>query len=45
MKVCAENGARHIIPHIYTAIVDKETGRTRLEDIRALQNAVKEVLG
>ncbi|QHZ50579.1 KDGP aldolase [Paenibacillus larvae] len=45
VKVCAENGARHIIPHIYTAIVDKETGRTRLEDIRALQNAVKEVLG
>lgn len=28
VKTCLENGAEIIIPHIYTAFVDKETGRT-----------------
>lgn len=45
VRVCVENGAKHIIPHIYTAIVDKVTGRTRLEDIRDLESAVQDVLG
>jgi 2-dehydro-3-deoxy-phosphogluconate aldolase len=28
VEVCAENGAKIIIPHIYTALVDKTTGLT-----------------
>lgn len=36
VEVCAENGARRIIPHVYTSIVDPATGLTRLEDVRQL---------
>lgn len=40
VKVCAQHGAERIIPHIYTSIVDRETGRTRVEDVKALFQSV-----
>ncbi|GAA4832643.1 2-dehydro-3-deoxy-phosphogluconate aldolase [Paenibacillus vulneris] len=36
IEVCAANGAEHIIPHVYTSIIDKATGLTRIEDVREL---------
>lgn len=35
-KIALDAGVKKIIPHVYTSIVDKETGQTRIEDIRAL---------
>lgn len=40
LRVCAENGAERIIPHVYTSIVDKTTGLTRLSDVRELTRAM-----
>lgn len=39
-KVCLENGAEEVIPHIYTAFVDKTTGRT---DPKLVKNALDEL--
>ncbi|UFJ39100.1 KDGP aldolase [Brevibacillus humidisoli] len=40
VQVCLENGMEQVIPHVYTAIVDKSTGLTRIEDIRQLLRAI-----
>lgn len=40
LEVCIKNGAEQIIPHVYTSIVDKATGLTRLEDIRELMQII-----
>ncbi|QOT00163.1 oxo-acid lyase [Brevibacterium sp. JNUCC-42] len=42
VRVCIANGATEVIPHIYTSIVDKTTGLTRLEDVQALRVALAE---
>lgn len=36
VETCRENGAQMIIPHIYTAFVDKSTGRTNPQDVASL---------
>lgn len=41
IEVCVENGADYIIPHIYTSIIDKATGLTRIEDVRELARFCK----
>lgn len=33
---CLENGAKQVIPHLYTSIIDQETGETTLENIQQL---------
>lgn len=40
IKACLQPGIEQIIPHVYTSIVDKATGYTRIEDIRQLQKAI-----
>ncbi|WP_232697290.1 KDGP aldolase [Brevibacillus daliensis] len=35
--ICEEHGSTEVIPHIYTSIVDKETGLTRIEDVKAIK--------
>lgn len=42
VRVCIANGAKEVIPHIYTSIVDKTTGLTRVEDVQALRVALAE---
>ncbi|PCN44163.1 4-hydroxy-2-ketovalerate aldolase [Brevibacillus laterosporus] len=44
VRICIENGAREVIPHIYTSIVDKATGLTRIEDVQAVKAALAEWL-
>lgn len=41
VKVCANHGAKLIVPHIYTSIIDQESGLTRIEDIEALIKAIR----
>ena len=36
VETCAANGAQTIIPHIYTAFVDKRTGRTNPDEVADL---------
>lgn len=40
LEVCIKNGAEQIIPHVYTSIVDKATGLTRIEDIQELMQII-----
>lgn len=40
VEVCLEAGVQQVIPHIYTSIVDKETGLTRLEMVEELLAAI-----
>ncbi len=40
VKTCLENGAKVVIPHIYTAFVDKDTGVTNAKDVAALTQAL-----
>lgn len=44
VETCLEAGARVVIPHIYTAIVDPDTGLTRPHEAAALLAEVKRVL-
>lgn len=43
VEVCLEAGVQQVIPHIYTSIVDKETGLTRLEQVEELLAAIAHV--
>jgi 2-dehydro-3-deoxy-phosphogluconate aldolase len=36
VEVCLKNGAKEIIPHVYTSIVDQVTGLTKMEDVKEL---------
>lgn len=36
VKVCLEEGVKTVIPHLYTSLVDKETGETKPEYIKEL---------
>ena len=36
VQTCLENGAQIVIPHLYTSLVDKDSGETRISDIERL---------
>jgi 2-dehydro-3-deoxy-phosphogluconate aldolase len=36
VQTCLDNGAETVIPHLYTSLVDKETGKTEVEKIQQL---------
>lgn len=36
VQECAQWGAKQVIPHIYTSIIDKKTGLTRISDVLML---------
>lgn len=36
VRTCLENGAELVIPHLYTSLVDKETGKTKVSGIKEL---------
>lgn len=40
VEKCAECGAEQIIPHIYTSIIDKQTGLTRISDVTMLVDSL-----
>lgn len=35
-RIALNAGVKRIIPHVYTSIIDKETGKTKVEDVRSL---------
>ncbi|MFY2157204.1 KDGP aldolase [Cytobacillus firmus] len=36
VQTCFDNGAETVIPHLYTSLVDKETGKTEVEKLQKL---------
>jgi 2-dehydro-3-deoxy-phosphogluconate aldolase len=44
MKICLDSNIPRVMPHIYGSIIDKETGLTRIEDIRKLYEIVKKLV-
>ncbi|GLC86920.1 KDGP aldolase [Lysinibacillus piscis] len=36
VKICLDNGAETVIPHLYTSLIDKETGKTEVTKIQQL---------
>ena len=44
MQIILDAGVKKVIPHIYSSIIDKETGNTRIEDVKKLMEIVKELV-
>lgn len=43
LKIILDAGVKQTIPHVYTSIIDKESGCTRIEDVKTLMSIVKEL--
>jgi len=43
VKIALDAGVPKVIPHVYSSIVNKETGETIVEDVRELLDMVKEL--
>ena len=44
LQIAVDAGVKKIIPHIYSSIIDSETGNTRPEDVKVLFELTKKVL-
>ena len=44
LRIILNAGVKKIIPHVYSSIIDKETGCTRTEDVKALLDIVKKLV-
>lgn len=44
VQIAVDAGVKKIIPHVYSSIIDKETGDTRPEDVKALLDMMKNTL-
>lgn len=45
MKIALNAGVKKIIPHIYSAIIDKSTGATRSDDVKQLLAMTQKLVG
>lgn len=45
LKIALDAGVKKVIPHIYTSIIDKETGATRTEDVKQLLAITQKLAG
>src|SRR5699024_721345 len=43
VAIALEAGVQTIIPHVYSSIIDKTTGKTRVEDVKKLYDIIKRV--
>lgn len=43
VKIALDNGVKKVVPHVYTSIVDKETGDTKVEDVKTLLKIMKKL--
>lgn len=44
LQACLQAGVAQVMPHIYSSIIDPQSGNTRPEDIRLLMNIVKDLV-
>lgn len=45
LKVCIDAGCQKIIPHVYSSIIDKETGMTEVDKVKEIYEIVKKLVG
>ncbi|UNK20605.1 KDGP aldolase family protein [Paenibacillus sp. N3/727] len=43
LRIALEAGVHKVIPHVYTSIMDSETGKTNIEDVRELVGIMKKL--
>ncbi|KAF1299488.1 2-dehydro-3-deoxyphosphooctonate aldolase [Enterococcus sp. JM4C] len=44
VQIAVDAGVKKIIPHVYSSVIDKETGDTKVEDVKALVAMMKNTL-
>lgn len=44
LEIAVAAGVKKIIPHVYSSIIDPGSGATRIEDVKALYEMIKEVV-
>ncbi|PEF04422.1 2-dehydro-3-deoxyphosphooctonate aldolase [Bacillus thuringiensis] len=44
VRIALEANVEQVIPHVYSSIIDKETGNTKVEDVRELLAVVKKLV-
>lgn len=44
LQIAVDAGVKHIIPHVYSSIINKKIGNTNPEDVKTLFKIVKKVL-
>nr|WP_288824200.1 KDGP aldolase [uncultured Clostridium sp.] len=44
LKIAVDAGVEHIIPHVYSSIIDNDTGATRISDVVKLFDMIQEIL-
>lgn len=44
LQIAVDAGVKKIIPHVYSSIIDKETGDTKIEDVKKLLQMMKNTL-
>ncbi|WP_432403815.1 2-dehydro-3-deoxy-phosphogluconate aldolase [Wukongibacter sp. M2B1] len=44
LKVCLDSGIEKVMPHVYGAAIDKETGKTRVDIVEKLYEIVKRIV-
>lgn len=44
LEIVIKAGVKEIIPHVYSSIIDKNTGATRISDVAVLYKIIKEVV-
>lgn len=43
VRIAFNEGVKRVIPHVYSSIIDKETGNTKIEDVKTLYNIMKKL--
>ncbi|TQS71077.1 oxo-acid lyase [Ornithinibacillus gellani] len=43
VEIALQAGVKQVIPHVYSSIIDKETGKTNIEDVKQLYEVMKEL--
>ena len=44
MRIILEAGVKRVMPHVYSSIVDKASGNTRIEDVQKLMEIVRKLV-
>lgn len=45
LKIALDAGVKKVIPHIYSSIIDKASGKTKPEDVKTLLDITKKLVG
>lgn len=44
LRICLEAGVPQVIPHVYSSIIDKASGKTKVQDVQALLACMKRLV-